>query len=74
MAEAGLSYLRDPGAGSLVAGELGGVLEAMGVLSGKLAAARAAILSRFDAERAYAADGYGLWWLIRAWWPIRGIP
>jgi hypothetical protein len=59
MADTALGYLRDPGAGSLVPGELGGVLEAMGVLSAKLAAARAAILSRFDAERAYAADGYG---------------
>jgi hypothetical protein len=48
-----LGYLRDPGAASLLASELGGTLEAMGVLSGKFAAVRAGILSRFDAERAY---------------------
>jgi hypothetical protein len=69
MAAAGLGYLRDPGAGSLVSSELGGVLEAVGVLSGKLAAARAAILSRFDAERAYAGDGYGS---STAWLKARG--
>ena len=59
LAEAGLGYLRDPGAASLTAGELGQALQAIGVLGGKLAAARAAILARFDAERAYTADGPG---------------
>jgi hypothetical protein len=69
MAEAGLSYLRDPGAASLLPAELGGTLEAMGVLSGKLAAARAEILARFEAERAYTADGYGS---PTAWLKARG--
>jgi hypothetical protein len=69
MAEAGLSYLRDPGAASLLPGELGGVLEAVGTLDGKLAAARAAILARFEAERAYTADGYGS---CTAWLKARG--
>src|SRR5512146_2014624 len=59
MADAALGYLRDPGAASLLSAELGGTLEAMGALGGKLAAARAAVLSRFEAERAYAADGNG---------------
>jgi hypothetical protein len=59
MAEVSLGYLRDPGAASLLPAELGGALEAMGVLGGKLAAARAAILARFEAERAYTADGHG---------------
>jgi hypothetical protein len=69
MAEAGLGYLRDPGAASLLPAELGGVLEAVGALGGKLAAARAAVLARFDAERAYASDGYGS---CTAWLKGRG--
>jgi hypothetical protein len=69
MAEVSLGYLRDPGAASLLPAELGGALEAMGVLSGKLAAARAAILARFDAERAYTADGHGS---ATAWLKARG--
>src|SRR5215469_119820 len=59
MAEAGLGYLRDPGAATLLPSELGAALQAMGVLSSRFAAARAAILNRFDAERAYTDDGYG---------------
>src|SRR5260221_10495509 len=43
----------------LAGADLGGVLESLGTLSGKLAAARAAVLSRFDAARGHAADGYG---------------
>jgi hypothetical protein len=54
-----LGYLRDPGVASLQPSELGGVLETLGVLSGKFAAVRAAVLTRFDAERAYTDDGYG---------------
>jgi hypothetical protein len=69
MAEASLGYLRDPGAALLLPAELGGALEAVGVLSGKLAAARAAILARFDAERAYTADGHGS---ATAWLKARG--
>src|SRR5258707_15329538 len=53
----------------MVPAEVGGVLEAMGVLSAKLAAARAAILARFEAERAYTSDGYGS---PTAWLKARG--
>ena len=35
------------------------MLEALGGLSGKLAAARAAVLARFDAARGHDGDGYG---------------
>ena len=69
MADAALGYLRDPGAASLLPAELGEVLEAIGALSGKLAAARAAVLARFDAERAYTADGHGS---ATAWLKARG--
>jgi uncharacterized protein DUF222 len=69
MADAALSYLRDPGAACLLPAELGGVLESVGVLSGKLAAARAAVLARFDAERAYTSDGHGS---ATAWLKARG--
>ena len=43
----------------LAGADLGGVLASLGTLSGKLAAARAAVLSRFDAARGHDADGYG---------------
>jgi hypothetical protein len=69
MADAALGYLRDPGAASLLPAELGGVLEAVGALGGKLAVARAAVLTRFEAERAYASDGYGS---CAAWLKARG--
>jgi hypothetical protein len=69
MADAALGYLRDPGAASLLPAELGGVLEAMGALGGKFAAARAAVLARFEAERAYTADGHGS---CTAWLKARG--
>jgi hypothetical protein len=59
MAEAAVDYLNDPGAASLAAAALGDVLQAMGGISGKFAAARAAILARFDTERGHEADGYG---------------
>src|SRR5215472_9066150 len=60
-----LGYLHGPGTGSLLPSELGGTLEAMGVLSSKFAAVRAAVMNRFEAERAYIEDGYGstLAWL-----------
>jgi hypothetical protein len=69
MAEAALGFLRAPGAASLLPAELGGVLESVGLLGGKLAAARAAVLARFEAERAYTADGYGS---CTAWLKARG--
>ena len=59
MAESAMDYLNDPGAASLDAGALGDVLRSMGTISGKFAAARAAVLARFDAERGHDADGYG---------------
>src|SRR6516225_2474329 len=57
-------FLNGPGgvgldSAGLEAAGLGGVLEAMGGTSGKFAAARAAILARFDAARGHDADGYG---------------
>jgi hypothetical protein len=69
MADAALGYLRDPGAASLRPAEVGGVLEAVGALGGKLAVARAAVLARFEAERAYTSDGYGS---CTAWLKARG--
>jgi len=59
MAEAAVDYLNDPGAASLTAAALGDALQAMSGISGKFAAARAAVLARFDAERGHDADGYG---------------
>lgn len=52
MVDAGLGYLRDPGAASLLPSELGEVLAVMGGLGSKFTAARATILNHFDAERA----------------------
>jgi hypothetical protein len=43
----------------LAGDDLGGVLESLGGLSGKLTAARAAVLARFDAARSHDGDGYG---------------
>jgi hypothetical protein len=57
--DAALDYLNGPGADDVEAASLGGVLEALGGLSGKFAAARAAILARFDGAGAHDADGYG---------------
>jgi hypothetical protein len=52
-----------------MAAALGGVLEAMGAISATFAAARSAILARFDAERGHDGDGYGS---SRAWLAARG--
>ena len=57
-------FLAGPGgsgldSAGLAAAELGGVLESLGSLSAKFAAARAAILARFDAQRGHDGDGYG---------------
>jgi hypothetical protein len=57
-------FLNGPGGSGLdsaalaVAG-LGGVLESLGGLSAKFAAARAAVLARFEAAQGHRADGYG---------------
>ena len=47
--DAALDYLNGPGVREIEAAGLGGVLEALAGLGGKLAAARAAALARFDA-------------------------
>jgi hypothetical protein len=67
-------YLNGPGgagldSAGLEAADLGGVLESLGGLSAKFAAARAAILARFDAGRGHDADGYGS---SAAWLAARG--
>jgi len=69
VAQAAMDYLIDPGAAALEAASLGGVLEAMGAISATFAAARCAILARFDAGRGHDADGYGS---SRAWLAAKG--
>src|SRR5215472_8288487 len=65
-----LDYLNGPdGAAALEAAAVGGVLASLGGLSGKFAAARSAVLARFDAERAHDGDGYGS---SRAWLAAKG--
>ena len=59
MLGAALDCLNGPAGVTLQAAELGDVLAEVGMLSGRFAATRAAILARFDACRGYAADGYG---------------
>jgi hypothetical protein len=65
-----LDYLNGPdGAVLLEDGALGGVLESVGGLSGKFAAARSQILARFEAGRGHDGDGYGS---TRAWLVAKG--
>jgi Domain of unknown function (DUF222) len=59
MAEAAADYLNGPETASLDAAALGDALQSLSGISGKFAAARAAILARFDAQRGHDADGYG---------------
>src|ERR1700722_15447617 len=59
LAGAGLDYLNSPEAGTLDPAAMGEVLTALGDLQGKLAAAHATFLRRFDAASAHDADGYG---------------
>lgn len=59
MAAAAVEYLNSPAAGALETAALGEVLAALGDLQGKLAAAHATFLRRFDAADAHDADGYG---------------
>jgi hypothetical protein len=59
LAEAGLDYLNSPEAGEIDPSAMGEVLTALGDLQGKLAAAHATFLRRFDAANAHDADGYG---------------
>ena len=57
-AEASLDYLI-PAAGDLPAAGCGAALAALGEIQAKLAAARVALLRRFDALDGHDADGYG---------------
>jgi hypothetical protein len=59
LAAAGLDYLNSPQAGDMDPRAMGVVLTALGDLQGKLAAAHATFLRRFDAADAHDADGYG---------------
>jgi hypothetical protein len=59
MAEAAVDYLNGPEAACLDVTALGDVLQSLGGIGGKFAAARAAMLARFDSGRGHDADGYG---------------
>ena len=59
MMDVALDFLNGPGARDIEGAALGGVLESLAGLGGKLSAARAAALSRFDAVRGHDGDGYG---------------
>ena len=67
-------FLNGPGGtgldpAGLAGADLGGVLESLGGLSGKLTAARVAVLARFHAARGHDGDGYGS---SAAWLAARG--
>jgi hypothetical protein len=57
--DAALDYMNGTGGQEIEAAGLGDVLESLGVLSAKFAAAQASILARFDAVRGHDSDGYG---------------
>lgn len=59
MAGAAAEYLNSPAADALETDALGEALTALGDLRGKLAAAHATLLRRFDAAGAHDADGHG---------------
>jgi hypothetical protein len=59
MLNAAVDYLNNPFSGDLPPGSRGETLVALGQVSAKLAAARAQLLSRFDAGRGHDADGFG---------------
>jgi hypothetical protein len=59
MAGAGLDFLNSPAAGDLPTAAVGEVLTSLSELQSKLAAARAALLRRFDAADGHDDDGYG---------------
>jgi hypothetical protein len=59
LARAGLDYLNAPQASDMDPAAMGEVLTALGDLQGKLAAAHATFLRRFDAANAHDVDGYG---------------
>jgi hypothetical protein len=68
MLESALDCLNGPLTGELAAGARGEALVALARASAKLGAARARVLSRFDAAREHDADGYGS---SRAWLAAR---
>jgi uncharacterized protein DUF222 len=68
MLESALDYLNGPLTGELPTGAHGEALVALARASAKLGAARARVLSRFDAAREHDADGYGS---SRAWLAAR---
>jgi hypothetical protein len=59
LAGAALAYLNSPKASDMDPAATGEVLTALGNLQGRLAAAHATFLRRFDAAGAHDADGYG---------------
>jgi hypothetical protein len=59
MAGAGLDFLNSPAAGDLQTAAVGEVLTSLSDLQSRLAAARAALLRRFDAADGHDDDGYG---------------
>jgi hypothetical protein len=59
MLDVALDYINGSFSGDLPAMGHGEALVALGRVSGKLAAAKAQILARFDACRGYTEDGYG---------------
>jgi hypothetical protein len=59
MLDSALDYINGPLTAELPAGAHGEALAALGRVSAKFAAARAQLLSRFDATRGHDADGYG---------------
>jgi len=59
MMDAALGFFDGPGGDALDASALGPVLEALGGLSARFAAVRAAVLCRFDGAAAHDQDGYG---------------
>ena len=69
LAQAGLDYLNSPAASDMDPAAMGEVLTALGDLQGKLAAAHATFLRRFDAADAHDADGYGS---ASAWLAAKG--
>jgi hypothetical protein len=59
MLDSALDYINGPFGAELPPAALGETLVALGQVSDRLAAARAQLLSRFDAGRGHHADGYG---------------
>ena len=69
LAKTALDFLNSPTAAELPGSACGDALAALGELQGRLAAAHATFLRRFDAANAHDADGYGS---SSAWLAARG--